>query len=207
LIPDNIKKEHIEQAIAYIDESSSVPPNRISRKYLVEYNGNKYPPKYVISIASKFANGQELDPSHFTGGRETNTFLIERGFIIGKLNEDVGINHDNDIAGAKRKIVLQHSLTVQSLNNMRSQINQLLLKIEGLNATREKMSHRINRLTREDKIPRTIRPSLLTITEMRNAAEYDGYELCESDINAVRGAWNAIKNWATDNGYSMEEID
>ena len=71
MIPENITREHIIKAIERIGEEG-VPPNRESKKYLLVYNGKYYPPKYVISLANKYANGRELDHFEFKGGKETN---------------------------------------------------------------------------------------------------------------------------------------
>lgn len=85
MIPGNIKKEHILMAIEYICKNG-VPPNRVYKKYFLEYNSKKYPPKYVISIANNYANGEELDPQKFNGGHETNDFLKRLGFKIVNKN-------------------------------------------------------------------------------------------------------------------------
>ncbi|NCC99693.1 MAG: hypothetical protein EOL95_08365 [Bacteroidia bacterium] len=46
------------------------------------YNDKSYPPKYVLSIATKIATGREIEPSQFNGGDETNNFLTTLGFTI-----------------------------------------------------------------------------------------------------------------------------
>ena len=51
-------------------------------KFFLEHDGKYFPPKYVISLANKYANGKELDPSEFSGGRESNSFLERLGFDI-----------------------------------------------------------------------------------------------------------------------------
>ena len=81
MIPGNINRDHIIMAIKEIDENG-VPKKRHSRKYLLEFNGRHYPPKYVISLANKYANGHELNPEKFGGGKVTNGFLEMRGFSI-----------------------------------------------------------------------------------------------------------------------------
>lgn len=81
MIPNNIKKEHIIKAIEE-SEKFGVPKGRSSRKFLLEYNGKHYPPKYIISLANKYANSKELDSSEFSGGDETNNFLRTLGFTI-----------------------------------------------------------------------------------------------------------------------------
>jgi len=82
MIPTNIKKEHIIKAIEEI-ESSKIPALRTSKKFLLKYNGRSYPPKYVISLANKYANNKKLNPDDFSGGLETNSFLQSLGFKIG----------------------------------------------------------------------------------------------------------------------------
>ena len=58
MIPPNISREHILKAIEYI-VSHDIPIERHSVKWSVLYNKVKYPPKYIISIANLYANGDE----------------------------------------------------------------------------------------------------------------------------------------------------
>ncbi len=81
MIPDNITKEHVLKAIAKVDRNG-VPPRRGSTKYNLQHGGRLYPPKYLISMANIFANGRELPPSDFSGGKEANEFLARLGFSI-----------------------------------------------------------------------------------------------------------------------------
>ena len=79
MIPRSIGKEHILKAITEIDENG-VRRGRESNRWLLKYNGKSYPPKYVISIANRYANNVEL--KNFSGGPETNNFLKRLGFSI-----------------------------------------------------------------------------------------------------------------------------
>ena len=81
MIPKNIKREHIIRAIEEI-RKNGIPKGRNSRKFLLEFNGKYYPPKYIISLANKYADGEILDPTKFSGGKETNDFLRKLGFNI-----------------------------------------------------------------------------------------------------------------------------
>ncbi len=81
MIPSNIKREHIIKAIKDI-EKYGVPKGRASRRFQLVLNGKPFPPKYVVSVANKYANRGELDPSEFSGGKETNSFLESRGFKV-----------------------------------------------------------------------------------------------------------------------------
>ena len=74
MIPSTIEKGQVIEAMRKID-SDGIPSGRNSKKFLLEFKGKRYPPKYVISLANKFASGEELDPSTFNGGQETNNFL------------------------------------------------------------------------------------------------------------------------------------
>jgi hypothetical protein len=53
---------------------------------------------YIISLANKYANGVELDPSKFSGGNETNDFLRRLGFDV-----ILSISSENTIAKPSRK--------------------------------------------------------------------------------------------------------
>ncbi len=81
MIPDNITKKHVLKAIAEVDRDG-VPPGRGSTKYNLKHGARLYPPKYLISVANRFANGSELPPSDFSGGKEVNEFLARLGFSI-----------------------------------------------------------------------------------------------------------------------------
>jgi hypothetical protein len=81
MIPKNITRQHVLAAIAEIDRSGT-PDRKASRKFMVDYNGSHYPPKYLVSLANSHANGAELSSSVFNGGAETNDFLRSLGFTV-----------------------------------------------------------------------------------------------------------------------------
>jgi 5-methylcytosine-specific restriction protein B len=91
MIPNNITKEHLEKAIEEI-ESDGVRKGRHSSTYDLVYNNKTYPPKLVISIANRYANGTELDPNDFGGGKGTKAFQLfkNEGF---KIVEKAEFNH------------------------------------------------------------------------------------------------------------------
>ncbi|MDW5300425.1 MAG: AAA family ATPase [Sedimentibacter sp.] len=101
-MPINISKENIISAINEINTSTNrIPPSRASVLYDLEYNGKLYPPKYVISIANKYANGTELSPNDFTAAEARNK-LIELGFNVikkgdGKLTDNSLYNEDKNV--------------------------------------------------------------------------------------------------------------
>jgi hypothetical protein len=81
MIPQAITKEHLLAALKQID-TNAVPWHRTSTRFDLLYEGKKYPPKYVISLAAKMATGVELAPEKFSGGDETNSFLKQQGFEV-----------------------------------------------------------------------------------------------------------------------------
>ena len=86
-IPKNITKEHIVKAIEEIDPSQ-IPPQRREQNYSLISNGKTLPPKYVISVANKFANGAELDSEDFNAV-EAKNFLMKKEFnVIDKRMEN-----------------------------------------------------------------------------------------------------------------------
>lgn len=82
-VPSNIRKEDLVRAIDQIREHG-VPTGAQSSTYDVVYEGERFPPKLVVSIANRFANREELDRQAFRGGLGTPAFeLLEReGFIV-----------------------------------------------------------------------------------------------------------------------------
>ncbi|MGQ9570403.1 MAG: hypothetical protein ACUVUQ_06095, partial [Thermodesulfovibrionales bacterium] len=89
MLPKNIDREHIIKAIEEV-EKVGIPKGSGSKKFLLEYDGKCYPPKHIISLANKYANGKELDPSEFSGGKESNNFLRYLGFNVVEIRPSEG---------------------------------------------------------------------------------------------------------------------
>lgn len=90
---DQINKDHILSAIQEINEQG-IRSGRHSSTYDLIYEGKLYPPKLVISIANRFATGEELDPNSFAGGIGTDAFKIleKEGFqIIPKVQQSTEV--------------------------------------------------------------------------------------------------------------------
>ena len=78
-----ITREHVLQALAEID-LEGVPADAASSTYDLIYGVRRYPPKLVLSLANKYAFGEELDRSTFSGGADTQAFKVlqKLGFHI-----------------------------------------------------------------------------------------------------------------------------
>ncbi|MFH1383018.1 MAG: hypothetical protein ABIH70_09050 [Chloroflexota bacterium] len=75
-----IKREHVFLAIGKID-GEGIPQQHKSKQWLLDYEGNKYPPKWVISVASQYATQKPLDTDHYDA-HEAVSFLIGLGFNV-----------------------------------------------------------------------------------------------------------------------------
>lgn len=80
MIPSSISATHVESAAAEIDREGW-PAARSSVHYDLVLDGKRYPPKYVISLAARYATGEELSPQDFDAG-EATAFLTRLGFTI-----------------------------------------------------------------------------------------------------------------------------
>lgn len=110
-------------------ERVGIPKGRSSKKFLLEYNNKHYPPKYLISLANKYANGKELRLSEFSGGNESNNFLKYLGFNI------VGIQsyerHTPKPSIRDNKIPLQKTAHDERCPRCKKAIKAMLEKIYG----------------------------------------------------------------------------
>lgn len=88
MINRQVDKQDILDALIFIDRNG-VPPNRRATKYNLYHNDKSYPPKYVLSIATKIATGRKLEPYQFNGGKETNSFLTTLGFNIREVSKSL----------------------------------------------------------------------------------------------------------------------
>jgi len=89
-IPDEITSEHIRQAVKDYNEYTIEHRFKDSTNYDVIIDGNRYPPKAIIGLASRYIVGHPLHPKDFNGGIGTKCFRIlqREGFtIVPKSNE------------------------------------------------------------------------------------------------------------------------
>lgn len=81
------KKEHIIEALKYIDENG-VPFHNQSTKYeLVTDDGKRYPPKYVVAVANHLANGTDISTDGYNAV-EAKSYLEGQGFTIEEKQQE-----------------------------------------------------------------------------------------------------------------------
>lgn len=83
----DILKENVIDAIEQID-NNGIESGAQSSTYDLIFEGKRYPPKLVYSLAHKYATGDILDRSTFKGGEGTEAFKVLRnlGFEIKEKN-------------------------------------------------------------------------------------------------------------------------
>ncbi|KVD61530.1 GTPase [Burkholderia ubonensis] len=74
---ESVTAEHIRLALQEIDQEG-VPKDAESTGYDLLYNGKRYPPKLVLSLAVKHATGEPLDRAAFSGGEASSAFRLLR---------------------------------------------------------------------------------------------------------------------------------
>jgi len=79
---ESIKHEHIVKALEQLRKTRDIPPHRGSTKYDLIYRGERYPPKYVVTLSKPFAAPGIKWKTFLEGGKLTNLFLESRGFKI-----------------------------------------------------------------------------------------------------------------------------
>ena len=78
-----VDKIHVQQALSEIDRDG-IPADARSTYYDLIHGHKRYPPKLVLSLATKHASGTEYDRSLFSGGEKSQAFALLRtlGFQI-----------------------------------------------------------------------------------------------------------------------------
>lgn len=114
VIPHNITREHVLKALREIDKKG-VPERRISRRWFLIYEGKRYPLKYVISLANKYANGYELPPNKFLP-EEAARYLRKLGFVVIKISEEEEVSEEETEEGFM--ISLERDLEDYLANNI-----------------------------------------------------------------------------------------
>ena len=84
-IPDNIDRVHIEKALEWIRQNPN--ERRRSLRWDLISEGKRYPPKYVVSVANRYANGNDLEYDDFVS-HMAREYLSRLGYSI--VNKDTG---------------------------------------------------------------------------------------------------------------------
>lgn len=78
MIPADIKKRHVLDAMKRLDKVIDAGRRR-SRSLCLVHRSRHYPPRLVVSVASRLAGSGEV---RFSGGSEAGLFLRRLGFDV-----------------------------------------------------------------------------------------------------------------------------
>jgi hypothetical protein len=84
-----VRSEHVEAAIAEI-QREGFPPAHAAKQYHVIVNGVPYPQKYVASLATRHASGEQLLPNEFSAS-QSRPVLAALGYEIHKVEPNEAI--------------------------------------------------------------------------------------------------------------------
>lgn len=104
MIPDGIENKHLELAIREII-NDGIPVSRKSVYYDYLHGNKRYPPKYVISLAAKYAFGSELPSNDFNAVRARDYLRSKGHTVIDRRDDalDVIVNDDDESSFAEGK--------------------------------------------------------------------------------------------------------
>ena len=95
-------------------------------------------------------------------------------------------------------------ITVDDLSRWRRGLLRLLDALDGPATQLEGPTARINRLSRERRLPREIASCMRLVAEMRNVAEYQGKQLSAAERAAAKNSWLAIEAWARESNIKFK---
>jgi hypothetical protein len=89
-----MEAKHIEAALDEIDRLS-IPSKRRSTRHCLIARGKHYPPKVVLGLGHKYAEGREWLPNEHSGGKNANGPLQALGYDIRRCScRNIGL-HSN----------------------------------------------------------------------------------------------------------------
>ncbi len=94
---------------------------------------------------------------------------------------------------------LLEPLTANELNQMRHCMLRMMNGIEG-RRSKENITARVERLKRDEWVPRLVARMMLMVIQARNDLEYERESLSPAEETAVRAAWEVIREWASAEG-------
>ena len=110
MIPNNLTDKHYKSAAKQIDQKG-VPNERKSVHYDLVLGGKRYPPKYIISLATKFASGSEHPANDFNAVEAKNYFISRDYEIIDRRIETKNIIVDEDdesVSPEGKRVFVKH---------------------------------------------------------------------------------------------------
>jgi 5-methylcytosine-specific restriction enzyme B len=120
----DMTREHVLKALEEID-STGIPPDAQSTTYDLIEGQRRYPPKLVLSLASKYASGVEFNRSFFTGGDASPAFALLRKLNFHIERKDLGEGeHENDVPARKGYWIFQANPKYYDIESALKQLSE-----------------------------------------------------------------------------------
>ena len=200
-IPKNIREEHIAQAIGDIDKNG-YDSKFESRDYVLCFQDKFYPPKYVIRLANKFANGRELESSDFIS-HDANRVLTKLGFTVTRTSL-TGSRGQTEINPSPPTEPPPGSAPFETDQPQRSDADLVIALSNSVETILEQLELRgpnrdvaswINDLEGKDYIPKQISFRMHSIRMTRNRVIHKSYVLSPTERIALNADWATIEEW------------
>jgi hypothetical protein len=94
--------------------------------------------------------------------------------------------------------------TPDDLAHWRRSLLRLLDAIDARSTSGEGPVSKINRLSREARIPREIASCMRLVAEMRNVTEYEDKQLSPHEKAAAKNSWLSVESWARENDIKFK---
>ncbi len=119
--------------------------------------------------------------------------------MLGTIDQPASVK-DRDVTPDESEVKPASNLSASALNDIRREVLRILDQVDDSKSrlSGESVGARIVRLLHANVIPRKIAAYMKTITETRNAAEYESDEPSETESDLVRLSLIAIREWASD---------
>jgi predicted restriction endonuclease len=135
MIPKQITAENIKQAIDYISVNQ-VPAERKSKGYDLVYEGEPFPPKYLISLAAEFSHyGQFFHHASFNS-TEARKYLSNLSFDIQKKDRFKSAEVIDDLAAKSKREPTIDDL-VKALEKLKTLPSQRVSKLIEISNRRD----------------------------------------------------------------------
>ena len=104
----------------------------------------------------------------------------------------------------KRRGPQEPTMDVDQLNRTRRWIRRICDHVDPQRQSDEGQARRLGRLMDDEVIPPVVGSFMRCLTILRNRAEYSDIKLSPSESIAARAMWDAVVNWAVQQGWKSE---
>lgn len=192
-LPKNITREHIIKAITEIDRDGYDPMYEAHR-YSLLLNDRHYPPKHVVRLANRIANGGKLDDLMF--------FPYEANRLLDKLDFTVSGFEKRQGGRVPEKSTVPVGTT--EVVEIFAKLEQLLRGIEPKTSYIKTVAHLTSELEYNGRIPKHIAMRMHTMRITRNKIVHETHAMSAAQRRVIRLTGKLSKNGGANNGKNVD---